>query len=198
MCGEYGENTHRAHFHALLFGCDLPDLVKCNSVYSSHDLFESGVLSSCWGNGFCAVGSVTHESAKYVASYVMKRCSDEVAQERFAWVTRFGECVVRTQPYGKMSLKPGIGADWLRKYSKDVSNHGAVFQNQFRKKIPPYFRDLMQVVDPKAADNLEVNLVERGMMYSQPENNTRERLGVRESIAKAKIRFKQERFSNAL
>ncbi|UOK21030.1 replication initiator protein [Chifec microvirus UA13_14] len=198
MCGEYGENTQRAHLHALLFGCDISDLRKCNSVYSSHDLFESKLLNDVWGNGFCSVGTVTHESAKYVASYVMKRVSSELEAERFSWVTRFGELVVRKQPYGKMSLKPGIGADWLRKYSRDVANHAAVFDNQFRKKVPPYFRDLMTTVDPKAADDLEVNLTERGLMYSNPDNETYDRLAVRENVAKARIRFNKERFPNGL
>lgn len=198
MCGEYGENTNRAHYHALLFGVDLPDLVKCNSVYSNHDLFESELLTEVWGKGFTTVGQVTHASAKYVASYVMKRVSEELEAERYAWVTRYGEAVVRKQPYGKMSLKPGIGADWLYKYRSDVVNHGAVFESRFRKKIPSYFKDLIERVDPKASGELEVLLAERGMLYQNPENNTRARLAVREHCAKAAVKFKKERFPNAL
>lgn len=198
MCGEYGENTHRPHYHALLFGVDLPDLRKCNSVYSVRDLYQSDLLTDIWGKGFTTVGTVTHESARYVASYVMKRVSGELEQERYSWVTRFGEYVVRKQPYGKMSLKPGIGADWLRKYSVDVSNHGAVFQNQFAKRIPTYFRDLMERVDPKAADNLEVTLAEKNLLHIKPEEQTRDRLETREFCRNAALKFKKERYPNAL
>lgn len=35
MCGEYGEQFRRPHYHALFFGLDFPDKLKCNSVYSS-------------------------------------------------------------------------------------------------------------------------------------------------------------------
>lgn len=198
MCGEYGDQFKRPHFHALLFGIDLPELRKLNSVYSTHDVYSCEVLGEAWGKGFHTIGTVTHESAKYVASYVLKRCSDEVAAERFAWVTRFGEVVERTQPYGRMSLKPGIGAKWIEKYWRDCVNHGAVYDGQYRKKIPPFFGTLIEKIDPKAAEDLEALVTERGMKYCKPEDNTRERLQAKEACRKAAVSFKKERFPNAL
>jgi len=198
MCGEYGENTQRPHYHALLFGLDLPDLVKCNSVYASTDIFTSEVFGKAWGHGFHTIGQVTHASAKYCASYALKRVSEELAEERYTWVTRFGEVVKRPQPYGKMSLKPGIGSEWLHKYKKDVVNHGAVFENQYRKPVPRYFRTILEQTDPQAAEDLESTLTQRGIKYTAPENSTRNRLEVREACARAALKFKKERYPNAL
>lgn len=198
MCGEYGDQTQRPHYHALLFGVDLPDLVKCNSVYSKHSVYNCQVLSESWGKGFHTIGSVTMESAKYVAGYVAKRCSEELAAERYSWVTRYGEVVQRKQPYGKMSLKPGIGAGWIEKYWKDAVSHGAVFQNQYRKKIPSYFGTLIEKIDPVAAETLEALVIERGMQFANPENMTVERLEVRNAVAEARRSFNKERFPNAL
>lgn len=198
MCGEYGDNTQRPHFHALLFGLDLPDLVKCNSVYSACDIFQSELLQQVWGKGFCTVGSVTPESARYVAGYVQKRVSVELEAERFTWITRYGEVVVRKQPYGKMSLKPGIGAEWVAKNLKDMVNHGCVHEHQYKKKIPSYFGQLIEKINPEAAESLEVLCQEKAIKFIDPENQTRERLAVREEVRKRAVSFKKERFPNAL
>lgn len=67
MCGEYGDQFGRPHFHALLYGLNVPDLYKINSVYSRHQVYSSRIAESLWGNGFCSFGTVTHESARYCA-----------------------------------------------------------------------------------------------------------------------------------
>lgn len=54
-CGEYGERSHRPHYHAIIFG-----------VAAS----ESDAVLSSWGHGHCYAGTVTYESARYVADYV--------------------------------------------------------------------------------------------------------------------------------
>lgn len=197
MCGEYGDNTQRAHYHALLFGADIPDFNKCNSVYSSNDLFQSKLLTECWGNGFTTLGLVSMASARYVASYALKRVSEELHPERYSWVTRYGESVVRTQPYGRMSLKPGIGADWLLKYQKDVVNHAAVFDNQYRKKVPSYFSTLLESINPEGHEQMTA-LVQERFADRDSSNYTRDRLAVREACAKARLSFKKERSNHAL
>lgn len=198
MVGEYGERHNRPHYHALLFGLDLPDKRKCNSVYSNFDVYESKLLSDTWGKGFCTIGEVTMESARYCAGYMLKRYSAEVAEEKYKWVTRYGEMVQRPQPYGRMSLKPGIGSSWLNRYRTDVVNHGAVFDHQYRKPVPRYFRQLLEKIDAVAAETLEANIIERGIKHHKPQDNTRARLEVRERCKEAAIRFKKERFPNAL
>lgn len=198
MCGEYGDNTQRPHYHALLFGLDIPDRVKCNSVYSVNTLYDSEMLREVWGKGFVTLGEVSHASAKYCATYALKRVSEDLEAERYTWVTRYGEVLVRKQPYGKMSLRPGIGAEWLAKYKSDVANHGAVFQNQFAKKVPRYFCELMEKVDPVGAELLQYTKEEKAKSVYNPENVTRDRLEVREQVAHARRKFNKERFPNAL
>lgn len=198
MCGEYGDNTQRPHYHALLFGLDIPDRVKCNSVYSSHDLYQSDTLCQLWGKGFITLGEVSHESAKYCATYALKRVSKELEAERYSWVTRYGELVVRKQPYGKMSLKPGIGAGWLEKYKTDVVNHGAVYQNQYAKKVPRYFCDLMEKIDPVGFESLQYTREEKAKKVFNPDDHTRVRLETKEAVAKARRKFNMEKRNHAL
>lgn len=191
MCGEYGEQTQRPHYHALLFGLDIPDLVKCNSVYAQHDVFESESVGKVWGKGRAVIGSVTHESARYCAGYAQKRVSEELAQERFAWVTRYGEFLVRRQPYGKMSLKPGIGAQWFDKYWMDCANHGAVFQNQYKKKIPRYFCDLMEDLYPDDFERMQFTRTQNALRVFQEGEKHPDRLAAKEQVAIARKKFKE-------
>lgn len=86
-CGEYGERTHRPHYHAILFGV--------------HE-HEASAISQLWPYGGVAVGTVTPESIQYVAGYVCKKLSkkdDPKCAKEFAI----------------MSLKPGIGYPALDK-----------------------------------------------------------------------------------
>lgn len=198
MCGEYGDSTKRPHYHALLFGLDIPDLRKSNSVFAKCDVYTSEIVGSCWKKGHHSIGTVTHESARYCAQYATKRVSEELAQERFAWVTRYGETLVREQPYGRMSLKPGIGAEWLNKYKTQVSNHGAVYENQYAKKVPRYFCKLMEDIAPEEFEKMQFNRTEKALAVLNPSEFTRERLEAKERVALARRKFNRERNPNAL
>ena len=52
MCGEYGEDFSRPHYHALLFNCFFPDRKKHSTgdsgsvIYTSEALTSSGLLVS--------------------------------------------------------------------------------------------------------------------------------------------------------
>lgn len=109
--GEYGGLTGRPHFHALLFGWSPSDLSPIGK-----DLGTSKVLQSLWDVGFSSVGSVTYESARYVASYACK------SRSRAARLVDCdtGECGPRVPECAHMSLRPGLGATWYAKYWPEV------------------------------------------------------------------------------
>lgn len=86
--GEYGDNTHRAHYHAILFGVGL----------DSADL-----IRDCWTLGFVDVGSCTLESAQYVAGYVVKKMTSKDDPRLNG----------RYPEFSRMSRKPGLGAGSL-------------------------------------------------------------------------------------
>lgn len=86
-CGEYGERTHRPHYHAILFGV--------------HE-HEASAISQLWPYGGVAVGTVTPESIQYVAGYVCKKLSKK-------------EDPKCAKEFAIMSLKPGIGYPALDK-----------------------------------------------------------------------------------
>lgn len=115
-CGEYGDRFGRPHYHALLFGLSFPDRVYLGRS-KGLPLFRSPTLESLWSDsrgliGRCTIGSVTFESAAYVARYVLKKVRGPKAHEHYG---------LREPEFVAMSRRPGIGSEWLRQ------NHGEVY-----------------------------------------------------------------------
>lgn len=82
---EYGHNTHRPHYHAILFGVDLlkDPFFKSRVATSKRDargriypVFTSDVISRIWKNGFNSVDKCTDKSIRYVCKYVSKTIAD--------------------------------------------------------------------------------------------------------------------------
>lgn len=195
MCGEYGENLARPHYHALLFGVRFPDAVKSNSVYSRTDVFSSEILSKLWGKGFCTIGEVNYATAQYVASYVLKRhtvTSDSDDHYRRVDV-HTGELIELKPEFAQMSLKPGIGLAWLETYWRDLytTGHNAVIVNGTKKRIPRYYSEKMRELQPIFMESYDWEQERRAL--ENWEDNTPERLAVKEAVTRAALKFTEER-----
>ena len=95
VVGEYGDTTQRPHYHAALFG-----------VGQSH----SGLVEETWGKGHIMLGDLTLESANYIAGYVTKKMT--------SW---FDPRLAGRHPeFSRMSLRPGIGADYIPAVAKTI------------------------------------------------------------------------------
>lgn len=189
MCGEYGEQTHRPHYHALVFGLDIPDLERF-SVRRGYPVYRSQMLTDLWGLGLLELGTVTAQSARYCASYVLKDCAaPEVLDECT------GELLPLVKPYGRMSLKPGLGDRWIRRYYPEVLAHGVCYSNDRQFVIPSRFKQILEDIDPEAFDNLKASAIEKAQ--ASPDN-TRARLATREGVALAKRSRYKEVHTDAL
>lgn len=180
--GEYGEITQRPHHHALLFGVDFPDkrLIKernGNKVYSSR------ILEQLWPYGFHEIGSLTFESAAYVARYCCKKQDGKnelITKEKHKKDGRLKE-------YNTQSRRPGLGRDWLKKYgSTDVWPQDSVVMRGIKMKPPKYYTSQYELTNPEEAGNIKLKRKEAA---AENENNRWERLPSREKCATE--RFKQ-------
>lgn len=104
-CGEYGSNTFRPHFHAIIYGLHLDDLVFYGRNAQGDILYNSRFISECWHNqGYAVIGQVTWESCAYVARYIMKKLKGEQAE--------FYELNNISPEFTLMSRRPGIARQW--------------------------------------------------------------------------------------
>lgn len=132
LCGEYGDDTQRPHYHIILFNFDFFDKTFHKSSYSGCPIYISRTLDRIWGNGICWIGSVTFESAAYVARYVLKKVTGDKANDHYQG---------RLPEFCTMSRKPGIGLPWLERYFGDVYPHDFVVVRNGIKCRPPRFYD---------------------------------------------------------
>ena len=139
--GEYGSQTFRPHYHAIIFGLELDDLVPYKRSAQGFQYFNSASLQEVWPNGFAVVAPVTWETCAYTARYVMKKLTGPEAAfyENFNIVPEFS----------LMSRKPGIA----RQYYED---HPDLYEHEFinistekggRKFRPPKYYDKLFDLD---------------------------------------------------
>jgi hypothetical protein len=87
--------------------------------------------------------------------------------------------------YNKMSLKPGIGADWYKKYKSDVYPNDYVVIRGKKLKPPKYYDKLLNADNPFEYDEILYKRELSAKLNST--DNTFERLAVKEQVVKAKL-----------
>lgn len=159
MCGEYGTHTRRPHYHAIIFGLVLNDLVLYSRTPNGDLLFNSKFLDKLWPFGYVVVGSVTPQSCSYVARYVSKKVG-----------ANYDEVYVRTgiqKEYTCMSLKPGIG---YQAYSPEIFRKGYECVSTEKggiKVFPPrYFEKFYQSDCPEEFLEMKSKRI-RSMAYKE-------------------------------
>ncbi len=185
-CGEYGEKMGRPHYHACLFNHDFEDK-KLWQMRDDIPLFTSESLSGLWSLGFCSVGAVTFQSAAYVARYILKKMTGKTAEAQYAWTCpKTGQVHQRCPEYTTMSRRPGIGQGWLEKYSSDIYPRDQVILNGVPMKPPKYYDKQFEIADPEKYIDVRETRVRKARAHA--ENNTRERLEVRENVQTARLK----------
>jgi len=189
MCGEYGEVTSRPHYHACLFGVRFDDRIFHKRMSSGHNLYTSDILSSLWPHGHSSIGEISFDSAAYVARYICKKVTGARASEHYRYVSPEGEVFFRVPEFTHMSLKPGIGAEWFKKFGSEVYPRDEVVIAG-RKAVPPkYYDNLLERVDWDTYEHLQFERYKKGLRLV--DDATPARLRARETVARAALSFKR-------
>lgn len=176
-CGEYGEETQRPHYHALIFGHDFEDKRFYKRTQRNEILYTSETLERVWGLGFCPIGSISFESAAYVARYQLKKRTGPGARQHY----QGREPEYATMSRGGTGGLGGIGQTWLNKWAHDVYPHDYVVVNGKKVKPPKFY-------DSKLPEDWleEIKQIRKERELEHEWNNTDERLAVREFIQSEK------------
>lgn len=184
--GEYGEKYGRPHYHACLFNYDFLDKVYLKKSPSGMDLYRSKFLEELWPFGHSSIGSVTFQSAAYVARYIMKKQNGPSAEKHYRAIdVETGELLHRSPEYTTMSRRPGIGSLWFDKFSADVYPHDYVIVNGRKCRPPKFYDGRLQAVSPETFE--EIQFERHLKSQKQLDNSTPERLSVREQVQLAQL-----------
>lgn len=181
-CGEYGDRYGRPHYHACLFGFDFADKVAW-TVRAGFPVWRSPDLEILWPFGNSEIGSVTFESAAYVARYIMKKITGNGAAAHYG---------PRTPEYTTMSRRPGIGRPWFDRYGSEVYPADSVVMRGVLMKPPRYY-DLQHELQ-NGPESLEVARSRR--RKRRREDETPERLAVREKCTEARLSRLERKMEN--
>ena len=190
MCGEYGENFSRPHYHAILFNYWPEDAEEIGQWYHSEK------LQSVWRKGFVTIGHVTFDSAAYTARYVLKKMTGRVAELHYQKVVEETGEIIQLQPeYSRMSNRPGIGNAWIKKYVSDVYPDDFVVHDGRKMKAPRYYDKFLQDTNPELFEKLSA--IRKREAQKDPANCQYHR-HAREEIqkSKAKIRLRSYESDN--
>lgn len=174
MCGEYGEHTHRPHYHAVLYGYSpsRPRPLSVGRAVGQTDLLSglknpaagnpaagnpeqyydergcwhaSRTLEEVWPYGQVMCDRLNDNRVMYVAGYQLK---DDPSGE---WPS-----------YVRWSRRPGLGADWFARFWTDMyqlvsptSVDTSVIVG--RRKVPwscRYYDDKLSLISPRRYDIL--------------------------------------------
>ncbi len=190
-CPNYIPMIGRPHYHALLFNFDFNDKLPFTKNKTGETLFTSETLSKIWGLGFCTLGDVTFESAAYVARYITKKINGPMAKKEQTYV-RYetekspGEISVEVnKEYTSCSRRPGLGTYWYRQFSEETYRDDFVLLRGKKMRPPKYYDKKLEGENPR--ESFHIKVMRKSNARKHSENNTPERLAVREFCQQEKF-----------
>jgi hypothetical protein len=135
MCGEYGGDTNRPHYHIALY--NIPnEYVRTNPINGK---LYSNVLEEVWNKGLIDIGKLERGSAHYMTKYHM-----------FPQDPSWHESDKRVKPYAVMSRNPGIGINFIDENIRDYFVGSSVgyytFKNGDKVPLGRYYKDKLDEI----------------------------------------------------
>ena len=184
MCGEYGDQFSRPHYHACVFNWRPDDLVLWK-VRDGVRLYTSEFLEDKWELGFCTVGDVTFESAAYTARYVMKKLTGPAEADgayKYVNVLNGEEYDLRPE-YNNMSRGSAIGSKWYERYKAQTQFDDRVVMRGVPMQPPKAYDRIFELEDPRLYAATKRRRKSKAKKHAA--DNTTERLRVREKVKEA-------------
>ncbi|WNK14729.1 MAG: replication initiator protein [Microvirus sp.] len=185
MSGEYGDDDHRPHYHAILFNYYPQDALLARPASGRKEaLYTSKSLDRLWGKGFCWVGQVSYKSAGYTARYIVKKVTGDLADEHYRTVDlETGEVHQLLPEFALMSRRTGIGKGWFQQFHSDLyPDDFTISEGRKNGKPPAYYDKLLKRRDAAAHEAVKAKRTEKLNEPKLRANSTPARLAVREEV----------------
>lgn len=189
--GEYSDPpAWRPHYHAILAGLDFPDKKRW-SERGGNRVYRSAALERLWPYGLSEIGSVTSQSAGYVARYCMKKLTGELADEHYLRSSPIDGAIYRVEPeFALMSRRPALGLSWLNRFKSDVFPCDCVVLDGRQKPVPRYYLGKLAEDEAKRVkrDRLRKEHRDLEARRRRRADATPARLAVREDVFASKLK----------
>ncbi len=144
-CGEYGTQTKRPHYHAIMF--NLPQRY----------IQDGRILTDTWGHGHVDIAPNNIQTIRYVTKYMLKG-GTELEKDIIDYST--GEIIHqstddRQQEFSLMSKKMGLNhlTPQMIKYYKRTLNSYVTLPSGILAPLPRYFREKIFTQDERRLIN---------------------------------------------
>lgn len=129
-CGEKGDSSGRAHYHAIIFGYDFPDKVLHGKTAKGSLIYRSPTLEKCWKFGLSSIGDVEPGSACYVAQYANKKKLTGIDDGSFIGMSRM----------------PGLGTD---RFNFKWFRSDTIYCALGEPTIPRFYQKMLEAIKPE-------------------------------------------------
>lgn len=188
-CGEYGDQTLRPHYHALIFNHGFPDK-KLHAVRRGRRYYKSDALNELWPEGqLNEITDLTYQSAAYTARYVMKKINGDRSDDHYTRVSPVDGQIYRVaEEFCVMSRRPGVGTDWFNKYRDDCFPDDFLIVDGKHHPVPRFYLNKLKEDEQKP-----IKRARKRQSVKHRDNATPDRLSVREEVQASKLnRLKRE------
>lgn len=174
--GEYGEQYHRPHYHAILFGLDgKPSATDCELVQRA------------WPHGHTRTEPCTPARINYIAGYVAKKIGDDHAPAHDRVDPTTGEVYRYQPPFIQMSRRPGIGGH-ARQWPQSWKDYA--IKDGWKMAVPRYLHEAWKKTATKEEQE---KLRQEKKARALTRDTTPYSLKAQELITKTQIRMNNER-----
>lgn len=141
--GEYGSQTARPHYHAIIYGVKLDDLEPFGGA-DGYTYYRSATIERLWPYGYSSVCNVSWETCAYTARYMLKKLKGTAAEvyKRYSLYPEFCRC----------SLKPAIGKRWYDEHKDEAYDYDEIYlataKRGIKIKPPRYYDKLYDLEQP--------------------------------------------------
>jgi hypothetical protein len=172
---EFGSVNGRIHHHAILFGISFDDMTFYKKSKKGTNLFRSRLLSELWSDsngkslGWANIGEASAKAGFYIASYALKKCSQEVINEETGEITIIEDSM-------DASKNPGIGLRYLRRNHRQMVLRGDRLPRYYIDKMKEFSNltldKIIKIIDKKGIDEIDLmsDMYESYCIYEQSQD----------------------------
>lgn len=164
-CGEYGGQTQRPHYHICVMGLPISKNMLEHYKYNKlgQEIYICEEIEKIWGKGYAPIGSVTWESAAYVARYMLKKQKGPSAKDFYGRQGKIPE-------FTRMSRRPGLANNYYTQNHDDVyKNDEIIIPGKKARTIKPpkYFDDLYDLDNPEEFAKIKAERERKAKLSAQ-------------------------------